>query len=103
MKYKIVLTDQADYDLRRIYEYIAFSLQSPKNAEDQLNRIELNILGLEEMPNRYKVYEKEPWRSRGLMQMPVDNFVIFYIVDSLKTTVTIIRIMYGFICLFLFS
>jgi len=54
------------------------------------------------MPNRYKVYEKEPWR-RGSMQMPVDNFVIFYIVDSLKTTVTIIRIMYGFICLFLFS
>ena len=95
MKYKIVLTNQVDHDLRGIYEYIAFNLQSSKNAEDQLNCIELKILGLEEMPNRYKVYEKEPWCSRGLMQMPVDNFVVFYIADSLKATVTVIRVMYG--------
>ena len=95
MKYKIVLTEQADYDLRGIYEYIALNLQSPKNAEGQLKRIELNILGHEKMPNRYKTYEKEPWRSRGLMQMPVDNFVVFYIADSRKATVTVIRVMYG--------
>lgn len=29
MKYKIVLTKQADTDLREIYEYIAFTLLEP--------------------------------------------------------------------------
>jgi toxin ParE1/3/4 len=33
MKFKIVLTEQAEKDLRGIYEYIAFNLQSPENAK----------------------------------------------------------------------
>ncbi len=60
MKYKIILTEQADNDLRGIYEYIAINLQSPENAKGQLNRLELKILSLEEMPKRFKIYEKEP-------------------------------------------
>lgn len=95
MKYKIVITEQADKDLRGIYEYIAFNLLSPGNAKGQLNRLELNILSLEETPNRFKTYEKEPWHSRGLMQMPVDNFIVFYITDNDKAIVTVIRVMYG--------
>lgn len=95
MRYKIILTKQANKDLRGIYEYIAINLQSPENAKGQLSRLELKILSLEEMPNRFKIYEKEPWRSRGLMQMPVDNFIVFYIADNDKFIVTVIRVMYG--------
>ena len=40
MKYKIVLTEQADTDLRGIYEYIAFTLLEPGTAAGQLDRIE---------------------------------------------------------------
>ena len=32
MIYRVALTEQADSDLRGIYEYIAFSLQEPENA-----------------------------------------------------------------------
>lgn len=51
-------------------------------------------MGLEEFPEKYRQYEKEPWYSRGLRVMPVDNYVVFYIPDHNKMTVTIIRIMY---------
>jgi toxin ParE1/3/4 len=95
MKYKIILTEQADKDLKGIYEYIAINLQSPENAKGQLNRLELKILSLKEMPNRFKIYEKEPWHSRGLLQMHVDNFIVFYIVDNDKAIVTVIRVMYN--------
>ena len=85
MIYRVALTEQADSDLRGIYEYIAFSLQEPEE----------NILKLADMPGKFKLYEKEPWRSRGLHQMPVDHFIVFYIPDEEEKTVTVIRVVYG--------
>lgn len=95
MIYQIKITEQAESDLRRIYEYIAFSLLSPQNAKAQLERLEEKILKLDCMPKRFKIYEKEPWQSRGLRQMPVDNFVVFYIPTESERTVTVIRVLYG--------
>ena len=87
--------NKQDADLRGIFEYIAFELQSVQNASGQLDRLEESILALEEMPERYRKYEKEPWHSRGLRMMPVDNFIVFYIPDKEKQIVTIIRVMYA--------
>lgn len=95
MKYKIVSTKQTDNDLRAIYEYIAFTLLVPEVAVGQLERIEKGIMMLEEMPNRFRMYEEEPWHSRGLRWMPVDNFIVFYIPRDEDTTVTVIRVLYG--------
>lgn len=95
MKYKIVFTEQADADLRSIYEYIAFNLLEPGIAKSQLESIEKGIQSLNEMPSRFRKFEKEPWNSRGLCQMPVDNFVIFYIPQNEDETVTVIRVLYG--------
>ena len=70
--------------MRGIFEYIAFELQSPENAIGQLDRLEEQILSLDTMPERYRKYEKEPWKSRGLRVLPVDNYVVLYIPDSVK-------------------
>lgn len=95
MIYEVTTTDQADTDLRGIYEYIAFELLSPDNAIGQLDRLEKNIMGLEEFPEKFRHYEKEPWHSRGLRVMPVDNYLVFYIPDKDAGIVTIIRVMYA--------
>ena len=47
MIYEIEVSKQADSDLRGIFEYIAFELQSPENASGQLDRLEEQILNLE--------------------------------------------------------
>ena len=39
MTYQINITDQANQDLRNIFEYIAFELQEPQVAIGQLNRL----------------------------------------------------------------
>lgn len=44
MVFQVQLTEQAEKDLRGIYEYIAFRLLSPINAEKQLSRIEAGML-----------------------------------------------------------
>ena len=95
MIYEVELSEQADSDLRGIFEYIAFELQSPGNASGQLDRLEEQILSLDTMPERYRKYEKEPWKSRGLRVLPVDNYVVLYIPDSDKKFVRILRVMYA--------
>ena len=95
MIYSVKISKQAENDLRSIYEYIAFELQSLQNAQGQIGRLESNILKLKEMPERFSVFEKEPWKSRNLRVMPVDNYLVFYIPDKETETVTVIRVMYG--------
>ena len=51
MIYDIVISDQAEIDLRGILEYIAFELQAPENASGQLDRLEACIMDLDHMPN----------------------------------------------------
>ena len=95
MKYEVVTTAQAVADLRAIFEYIAYELLAGENAIKQLDRLEEAILSLDEMPERYHLYDKEPWRGRNLRIMPVDNYLVFYIPQEEDKTVTVIRVMYG--------
>ena len=44
MIYDIVISYQTEIDLRGIFEYIAFELQTTENASGQLDRLEACIL-----------------------------------------------------------
>ena len=54
MIYDIVISDQAEIDLRGIFEYIVFELQAPENASGQFDRLEACIMDLDHMPKRYR-------------------------------------------------
>ena len=43
MIFKVVISAQAEDDLRNIFEYIAFEFLSPENAAKQLARLEKQI------------------------------------------------------------
>ena len=95
MNYSVQITSRAESDLREIYEYIAYELLSPPTAARQLQRLEDEILSLDQMPNRHPAYLDEPWHSRGLRVMSVDNYLVFYIPDAATQTVSVIRVMFG--------
>jgi len=95
MIYNVYLTEQARVDMRMLYEYIADTLMEPLIAEKQYTRIEKAVYSLDEMPERFRRYEKEPWKSRNLRVMPIDNFIAYYTVDNESRIVTVIRVMYG--------
>lgn len=95
MSYEVILTPSAKADLCGIFEYIAYNLQSVQNAVGQLDRLEQGIKSLDQMPERFRIYEKEPWRSRNLRIMPIYNYLVFYIPNHEKNIVTVIRVIYG--------
>ena len=84
---------------RRIRRYLVLP---PKEAEKHVtsSHVRFTILLLnynrrKTQAERYRKYEKEPWKSRGLHVLPVDNYVVLYISDSNKKVVTILRVMYA--------
>ena len=95
MKYCIRMTEQAASDLRSFFEYIAYDLLAGQNALAKLDRLEQAILSLEEMLERYHRYERKPWIGRNLRMMPVDRYLVFYIPQEDKQSVTVLRVMFG--------
>ena len=95
MRYSVSVTEEAKRDLRSIINYIAFRLKSPMAAQNLLDEIEEQIEGLAQFPERFQLYELEPWRSRNLRTVSVKNFVILYIPDIETKVVNVYRIFYG--------
>jgi len=93
--WQVVYSEQAEQDLRCIYEYVAFSLLAPKAAGKLTRRIMDEVAKLNQMPFRYQLYEKEPWHSKGLRVLPIDNYLVFYMPVESQKTAAVIRIMYG--------
>ena len=67
--YKTHITDEALNDIESIYEYIAEELLAPDTAMGQYNRIADTIETLDQMPERIKLMESEPERTRGLRRL----------------------------------
>lgn len=95
MKYQVFTTEKAEEDLSSIADHLIYKLLAGETALKQIDRIEQAVMSLEEMPERYHIYDKEPWKEKGLRVMNVDNYLVFYITDNENKAVTVIRIMYG--------
>ena len=95
MTYQIIYSPESLDDLRAIYSYIAFDKLAPQNAESQVNRIRQSIRSLDLFPEGHTTVEWEPWASMGMRFLPVDNYIVYYLVDNNKGTVSIVRIFYG--------
>lgn len=93
--YQIEYSVEALEDLRGIFAYIAYELLVPENARGQVERIQKMIRSLDFMPERYALVDWEPWKSRNMHKISVDNFIVFYIVNEDTEKVTIVRILYG--------
>ena len=93
--YSVAYSSEAKDDLMSIYSYIAFELKMSDTAEKQINRIREKIRALNLMPARYSPVKWEPWKSMGMHCMPVDNLIVYYLVDENNSMVTVVRIFYG--------
>lgn len=94
-QYKVIYSPAALDDLDAIYAYIAFELQVPQIALNQINRIRKEIRSLNTFPERYAKVDWKPWASVRMHRVPVDNYLVYYLADAGTMTVTIVRIFYG--------
>ena len=93
--YRVGYSVDALEDLREIYNYIAGELLVPETAEALVGHIRNEIRSLDFMPARYALVGWEPWHSMKMHQLPVDNFIVYYLVDDEEMTVIVVRVFYG--------
>ena len=89
----LVYTPLAEKDLRAINSYIAFDLKAPQTARKLLGRFETSIKHLRRFPFAYPLYRSSYPLEDEFRLMPVDNYLVFYVV--LDATVEIRRIIYA--------
>ena len=95
MNFQVLISPEAENDLRSVYRYIANNLLAPETAAKQVRRIILEIKTLSDFPLRNPVVKRGVWEKRGLRQLFVDNFIVFYLVNQKAKDVVVFRIFYN--------
>ena len=93
--YKIVVQRSAQNDLHGAWEYIAIELREPAIAARVLNKLEQAIMSLSEMPHRYAALADKLLKSKEIRRLPVENYLVFYIVQEDTKTVSVLRVLHG--------
>ena len=93
-KYRVNYSASAKNDLRAIFTYIAHPLKARLTAARQINRLKAAALALDSFPERHEIVERGYGRTE-IRKFSVDNYIVFYSVNSQTKIVTIVRIFYG--------
>ena len=94
-KWTVKILPDAEDDIENIYIHIATQLLEPQIAANYIQRIKNAIFKLDHMPERFRLYDKEPWRSKGLRLFSVGNYIVFYHTAQEVNTVYIDAVIYG--------
>lgn len=94
MKYQIEITAAAERDMTQAADYIEFVLKNPKAADDLLNEAEKQINSLSEFPAKFRLVDDPVLASWGIRFVSVKNYLAFYLIDSGRNTVIIVRFLY---------
>ena len=93
--YHIDITEPAENDIIEAVNYIAEQLLNPSAAGKLLDDAERTIFSLSHMPHRYALVKEDDLARLGFRFVPVNNYLVFYIIREEKKTVVIQRFLYG--------
>ncbi len=93
--YEVYIERAAERDLLGILRYITDTLKAPQAAQRVYSSIRTEILLLKQSPARHRVVDAEPYASRGVRKMPVENYTVFYLIDDNTGSVHVFRVLYN--------
>lgn len=89
-RYRIVYTNTAADDIAEKFQYIVKVLRDRTTAERWYSRLKESIQqDLSFMPEKYQLYDEEPWCSDGVRLFVTRQDVVIYSTDKAKRTVYI--------------
>lgn len=94
MAYKLYITDSANGSLDEIVDYMVNKLKNPKAAIDFLDEVQKKYKKVTENPEMYELVRDSRLAMKGYRKIPVDNYVIIYMVDHEEKEIEIRDIFY---------
>ena len=95
MEYSVNLTSYSIFQIQETISYISKVLLVPETAAAWSDHLEKQLAGLNIMPARFPLVEKEPWRTNGIRRMPVNNFIVYYYIEEKSKEVWITSVVYS--------
>lgn len=92
MSYQIEYTDIANYDLYWIIIYLSKYPGGHEIAKRKIEKIKKAVRNLEMFPKLYQIGVNEICRKYGIRIIPVQKYLVYYMINEEKEIVTIIRI-----------
>jgi addiction module RelE/StbE family toxin len=93
--YKVTYLPIARKDIHDITAYIADHLQAPKAALDLLAALDKSISVLEQFPYAHRLYQPVEALEYEYRVIPVNNYIVFYVVHEDERMVEIHRVIYA--------
>lgn len=90
--YKVVFAASARKDLKEIVRFFKNEAQEINIAKRQIAKIKEAVFALAQMPYRHEAVKDEYLKSKGMYKLPIDNYMVIYIVSEEKNTVEIVRV-----------
>ena len=94
-KYEVLVSEQAQKDLKEVANYLSSNLLKPNVARSILFEIDKSILSLEEMPYRCHSVADNLLKKVGIRKLIVKNYIVFFKVYETKKAICVVRIMYA--------
>lgn len=92
--YDVKITKQAKEQMAQIVDYISDELFAPEAAINLLDKLEKSIMAITEFPERYQLIDEEPWRSEGVRKIVVNNFLVYYWINTQERKVHVTAVIY---------
>lgn len=93
--YQVQITQTAKRDLKDIVSYVNTQLQERGTAQKLYQAFRESIRKLDYMPERYPLWEDEPWHSSGVRKLLINHYLVFYLVDHEQSCVRVVRVIYA--------
>lgn len=94
-KYSVNVTTDAQAQMQATTTYIAVELQAKDTARKWLAEMKKGLASLSSMPARIPLTPEEPWHSRGIHRLLIENFYAYFWIDEDKRQVWVIAVIYS--------
>ena len=95
MEYKVKFTEKCLEDIEEACQYIEEKLKAENTANRFKIKIKDSVKGLSTSPEMYAKVEKLDRVKRVYRKIPIDNYVLLYIVDKENEIVYLSHMYYG--------
>ncbi len=94
-EYTVLVTPQAEQQLRSIAHHISHELLAPETADALLTTLQKAMASLSVLPNRAPLVEEEPWHAKGIRKLLCKNSLIYFWVNETSLSVHILAVIYA--------
>lgn len=94
-KYEIIITINAQNQIKSICNYIAVKLYNQNAALSFLELLQKEIKTIALFPEAYPFIDREPWKSKSVRRTIVKSFIVYFLFNKELNRISVLAVIYG--------